>query len=206
MHREIACSTKHPSLASICLAISLLATLLIVGCGAHQRTEPPKPVSVTGIDTKTAMAASEHVLRKMSFVIEKSDPEAGVIRTRPLTGSQFFEFWRKDSVGSFNGAESNVNSLRRVAEIAVEPADDGLTINCYTSVQRLNVPEHPVTSSSRAYAMYSKSTGAMQRLLLTPDQEEKVVWTDLGPDHALADAILQRIQSRIAAGQKEQSQ
>jgi len=139
----------------------------------------------------------------MHFAIEKSDPNSGIIRTRPLAGAQFFEFWRNDLAGF---AESNLHSIRRVILLnfsrSVDPGPDGqdnkLSINCTVQVQRLTLPEHEVAGSSGAYRMYSQSTPSMQILKLSLEQKQGMAWVDLGNDAELAAHILKRIEKRLS--------
>ncbi len=144
-----------------------------------------------------AMHATETALRKMHFVIEKADPVRGVVRTKPLSGAQFFEAWRSDNVGLAQIAEANIHTIRRTVELHLEPHAGQVRLTCAVRVQRLSLPENEVASVSQAYRMYSKSTPTLQRLELEPAQKERLAWIDLGEDTALATRILKRIAQEI---------
>lgn len=142
----------------------------------------------------------------MHFAIEKADVSAGYIRTRPLAGAQFFEFWRSDNVGPENSLQANLHSIRRTVELNINRQDGQLRIACDVRVQRLSLPERELGSSTRAYGMYTRSSPTLQKLKFDPDQVRDIAWIDLDEDTELAGEILQRIQQRIAGRASDESQ
>jgi len=173
------------------------AALVLAGCAQTERYEPVEQICVADTSRLEAMQIAEDVLGQMHFTIDKADAERGVIRTRPLPGAQFFEFWRTDNVGAFNSAEANIHSIRRIVELDISRRGDQVCIGCDVNVQRLSLPEHPISSSSRAYEMFSESTASMQRLELRPEQKEQMAWLDLSKDTDLATVILKRVEQGI---------
>ena len=137
---------------------------------------------------------TEDVLTRMHFEIDKIDSEAGYIKTRPLEGGQFFELWRSDNVGAQNWLMGNLHSVRRTAEINIDNY-----IDCAVHIQRLSMPEQEITSSARAYAMFSRSSPGLQTLVLNPEQQQSMAWTDLGQDEELEREIVKRIFSTLDA-------
>jgi hypothetical protein len=184
--------------AAFCLLPSIFCVLLWAGCAKQQQYETAtEPLCVTGLERVAVMKASEDVLAEMHFTIEKADINSGLIRTGPLSGAQFFEFWRSDNVGGFNSAESNLHSIRRTVELNMTPQGEKLCLGCNVKVERLSLPERQ-TSSSQAYRMFSKSTQSLQKLTLDPQQKAGMAWVDLGQDRPLAAEILKQIEKRIA--------
>jgi hypothetical protein len=184
---------KIRNLVSFCAA-----TLLSVGCAKQQQYKAAvEPLCITGSERIAAMKAAEDVLAEMHFTIEKADTNSGLIRTGPLSGAQFFEFWRSDNVGAFNSAEANLHSIRRTVELNITPQGDKLCLSCNAKVQRLSVPERQV-SSGQAYRMFSQSTSSLQKLTLAPRQKVGMAWVDLGQDKPLAAEILKRIEKQLA--------
>jgi hypothetical protein len=183
----------------------LILGLLLAGCTEQQQYGSVKPICVDNIDKIQAMETVEDVLAKMHFTIEKADTKSGYIRTRPLAGAQFFEFWRSDNVGADNWLESNLHSIRRVVELNMSEQDEGLCINCDVQKYRLSLPEHHVSSSARAYEMFSESSPALQNLRLNPEQKAGMAWIDLGKDRQLAAEILKRISSMLDIENRESS-
>jgi hypothetical protein len=193
--------SKRSNLFCLWLALALLA-----GCATSQRdaTEPkPDALRVSNVSVSDAMTAAEDVLGRMHFVIEKADPQRGLIRTKPLSGAQFLEFWRSDNVGAARALEANLHTLRRSVELRVRPSSDHLDIDCTVKVQRLSLPENEVPSVSQAYRMHSRSTPTIQRLELEPWQQEGLDWIDLGDDPLLAQRILTRIARNFQQGQEK---
>jgi hypothetical protein len=143
------------------------------------------------------MEMVEDVLANMHFAIEKADITSGSIRTRPLSGAQFFEFWRSDNVGPDNSLAANLHTIRRTVELGISRRGEELCIGCNVRVQRLSLPERDVSSSARAYEMFSRSSPSLQRLTLDPQQKKGMAWIDLGDDAQLAEEILRRIETRV---------
>jgi len=180
-----------------CLLSSVFCLFVLSGCANEQQIEiADKGICVAGLDKPAVMQVAEDVLAEMHFAIEKSDANNGLIRTHPLSGAQFFEFWRSDNVGTFNSAEANLHSIRRIVEIHIGRKDKDVSVNCVVKVERLSLPEQEVSSSSRAYQMFSTSTAAMQRMRFSPQQQAGMAWVDLGQDKQLAAEILMRIEAR----------
>jgi hypothetical protein len=142
------------------------------------------------LERVAVMKVAEDVLSEMHFTIEKADVESGLIRTRSLSGAQFFEFWRSDNVGPYYAALANLHSIRRIAEVRIQQQGDKVFIRCDVQIQRLSVPEHKAAGSPGA---------PVRRLAPTPEQEKGITWIDLGKDTMLSTEILNRIQKHILA-------
>ena len=134
---------------------------------------------------------------KMLFSIDKCDYDNGYIRTRPLSGAQFFEFWRSDNVGAENWIHANIHSIRRTVELYVNQCDQNININCDVLIQRLSLPNREIPGSAQAYQLFSRSSMFMQTLQLHPEQQRDMAWINLGKDAKLEAEILKRISSTI---------
>jgi len=176
--------------------------LLLAGCAQTQQRAGIMQVCIADANEIAAMQAGEVTLGEMLFVIDKADVEHGYISTQPLVGAQFFEFWRSDNVGARNWAQANLHSIRRTAELNVSQQKNKLCISCQVRMQRLSLPEREVSSTARAYMMFSKSTSRMQRVELGPEQRKRAGWIDLGQDDKLAGKILERVEKKLAAQSK----
>ncbi len=220
--------TQDPRQTILVIGLGFLVFgLLLAGCAKEQQYGAVKPICVETrqrrvliqtqrcwVDKLQAMEVAEDILVKMHFTIEKADANPatlgtntrrwrGFIRTRPLPGAQFFEFWRSDNVGAGNWLESNLHSIRRVVELNMSEQDEGLCINCDVQIYRLSLPERRVSSSARAYDMFSASSPALQRIQLNPKQKEDMAGIDLGKDTQLAAEILKRISSMLDIENRE---
>ena len=182
------------------------------GC-AQQKSSPPEMAALDlthDVNNTRIMDITEDVLTRMHFEIEKFDPDTGYIKTRPLEGAQFFEFWRSDNVGAYNWLLSNLQSVRRTVEINIDPVlrsstttKDEKHIDCVVHIQRLSIPEQEVTSSARAYAMFSRSSPGLQTLVLNPGQQQNIAWIDLGQDKELENEIIKRIKTKILTSERK---
>jgi len=169
----------------------IVCALILMGCAQPQHQEVVEQICLSDMDKQQAMQAAEDVLGRMNFTIDKSDAEQGVIRTKPLSAAQSFEFWRSDNVGSFNTTEANLHSIRRTAELGISRQGGQLCISCNVKVQRLSLPERDITSSGRAYEMFSRSEPSIQILQLHPEQKKDMAWIDLDSDRpSILDAPL----------------
>lgn len=171
--------------------------LVLAGCARQYVGEATEQIHVPDIGKAETMELAEDVLAKLHFVIDKVDVRSGLIRTRPLPGAQFFEFWRGDNVGADNSLQANLHTIRRTVELDITQQGEIVCIGCDVRVQRLSLPEREITSSARAYDMFSRSSPSLQRLRLNPEQEKAMAWIDLDKDMPLATEILKRIEERI---------
>jgi len=174
--------------------------LLLASCAEQQQYQALEPLLMENTDKLQVMEAAEDVLVNMYFTIEKANAENGFLRTRPLQGAQFFEFWRSDNVGADNWLSNNLHSIRRIVELNINEQDMGSHINCDVKVYRLSLPEREIRSA-HAYDLFSASSSSVQRIQLHPEQKEDMAWIDLGKDDQLAAEILKRIEQQIVSGQ-----
>jgi len=147
------------------------------------------------------MTTAERVLAEMHFHIEKFDVNVGYIRTAPLPGAQSFEFWRADSVGSFNRTEADLQSIRRTVEINISEEAGQLCINCRATTQRLSMPQSQTARDQQTEMSYQQKGAKNPQL--TREQKATLTWTDLGRDNQLETEILKRIEKQLAATKKE---
>jgi hypothetical protein len=171
------------------------------GC-ARVKMIQAQPVCIEVVSQDKLMQACEKMLVSMQFQIEKYDEESGVIRTRPLRGKQFFEFWRSDNAGGFNAAESNLQSLQRTAELTFEMQSPRVCVTCVMDTRRLSVPEEPIQSYYHAAGLYTGSGLSRQRLNIKEREQGEIRWIDLGRDEALEQKMLTKIQHMVKKGIK----
>jgi len=177
------------------------AFLFSAGCTQKQQPRTTKQVTkqlcFKDATKSLAIDIAEDVLTDLHFSINKKDTEPGIVTTTPLPGAKFFEIWRTDAVGTKNWIESNLHSLRKTARINITHNNKQLCINCGVLTERLSIPEHTVTSSARAYAMFTESGSSIQQLKLNPEQQRRMSWLKAGNDKKLASEILNRIRKQI---------
>ena len=178
----------------------LVACALFSGCASQQQMVSDEPVCMPNTLTPQVMQAAQKVLLKMHFDIEKNDLEARYIRTRPLSGAQFFEFWRKDNASAFAREQANLHSIRRVVELDFSPENTTTCIQCRVNVSRLSIPERPIQGFSYMGGLYTDSHTREQTLDVGTERTEGIEWLDIGPDHDLERKILELIQQDIQKG------
>jgi hypothetical protein len=196
---------ENSSKCRICKYTLMVCMFMAVGC-TQQNSSLPR-LKMQGnhlyveadqdINTADIMKVSEDVLAGMHFTIEKADVRCSLIRTRPLPGAQFFEFWRSDNVGADNTLAANLHTIRRTVTLDISRQNNELCVGCDVHVQRLSLPERQVGSSARVYGMFSRSSPSLQRLQLNPEQAKQIEWIDLGSDPQLEAEILKRIETQI---------
>jgi len=176
------------------LTCSLL--LWLAGCAENKYIQTAEQICVPAITKVDAMAAAEQVLAEMHFAIEKLDVESGFVRTCPLSGAQTFEFWRADSVGSFNRAEADLHSIRRTVELDIGEQAGQLCINCRATTQRLSLPQGQ-TAVGQNHTIMSPRQRSLQKL--GDEQKSNISWLDLGRDNQLETEIIKRIEKQLTS-------
>ena len=190
----------YKSILNKLFACSLLFWL--AGCAENKYTKTIEQLCPPAATKTAAMTAAEQMLAGMHFGIEKFDVDAGYIRTAPLSGSQSFEFWRADSVGSFNRSEADLHSIRRAVELNIGERAGQLCINCRATTQRLSLPQSQNATGQNQPVM-SPDQRSIQKFKLGHEQKSNLTWTDLGRDNQLETEILKRIESRLTADKKQ---
>jgi hypothetical protein len=171
--------------------------VILTGCGQQRQFKAVDRICLPQGDKALAMRTAEDVLGRMHFDIAKSDAQLGIIRTRPLAGAQFFEFWRKDTVGCKNQLQSNLHSIRRTIELNITRQAQELRIDCRVNAERLNLPAHPVTSSARMNRIFTTGSSSKQALKLDPELQKRMTWVGLGRDPELETLILNQIKQQM---------
>ena len=179
------------------LAIVGFVVFLFAGCSAPEQIVSSDPVCLPGVEVPEAMEAARAVLDRMQFTMEKYDTQARYLRTRPLSGAQFFQVWRQDNASAYTSAEANLQSLRRIVEMELSPFANRICIKCRVYVQQLSIPEEPIEGVLRMAGGYTDSSSSNQTLRLEGRQLEKMEWLDKGLDRALEQKILQRIKEEV---------
>ncbi len=173
------------------------SVICFAGCGGNQKTGLVNEITLTNINMRQAIEISEDVLREFNFTIAKEDVNSGLIRTRPQTGGQFFEFWRKDNADARDVLESSIQDIRRTVQVNIREADDKLSVSCEVKVQRLYLPQ---MSAENAGMRFDRITGQQIRTTeLSLDIDEKTItWIDLPDDEKLSSVILKEIEAKAA--------
>lgn len=84
--------------------------------------------------------ASEQVLRRWLFTVDRRDFREGLLVTRPLVSRQWFEFWRPDTGTARGVAENSLATIRRTVYCSLERSDDGFTARPRVLMEKLAFP------------------------------------------------------------------
>lgn len=178
---------------------AILTGLLVTicGCGSTEQVTASDPICLSNTLNEQAMLTARKVLEKMHFDIEKFDPEARYMRTRPLSGAQFFEFWRKDNASAYTHSQANLHSLRRTVEMEFSLQNTSTCIQCCVQVYRLSLPERPIVGNRQMAGIYTASSYREQTLDVGYEELSQVEWLYEGQDPALEQKILELIRKEI---------
>jgi hypothetical protein len=200
LNKLLGCLPRR-SAAKTGLLSSVFCLLFFAGCAENKYAKTIEQLCPPTADKVQAITAAEQVLADMHFHIEKFDVDAGYIRTAPLSGSQSFEFWRSDSVGSFNQTEADLQSVRRAVEININEQAGQLCINCRVSTQRLSLPQSQTATDQQIIMSHEQKD--VKKSKVNREQKTTLTWTDLGRDNQLETEILKRIEKQLTAVKKE---
>jgi hypothetical protein len=173
------------------------AILCLAGCAGNGYVVTTEQVCTSAVNKTEAMASAEKVLAGMQFSIEKFDADAGYIKTEPLSGAQTFEFWRSDSVGSFNRAEADLQTIRRTVELNITDGNTPgqICVKCDAVTERLSMPQD-LTASGQSQIVMSGRQRSVRKL---SGQKANLTWINLGRDKKLETEILKRIDKQLTA-------
>ncbi|MFP4139913.1 MAG: hypothetical protein ACOCWV_03350 [Planctomycetota bacterium] len=138
--------------------IVLAAACVTGGCASH--TEPVVDVGPRTDAERNFQAvwdASLTTLREWGWEIAYADRRAGRIVTQPMTGKQFWEFWREDAATRHGALESSLQTIFRQAHVTVrrrEDAEDQYAVTAYVTETRSNRPQPQLEASSEAILMF----------------------------------------------------
>ncbi len=185
-----------------------VACLAGSGCGSHTEPIGPAPEQTSG---QKAFAevwnAATDTLDRYGFEIAYQDRRTGVIRTRPITGKHWFEFWRKDAASDFARKESTLQTIYRSAEVRIVPSDqekDEFDVRVVAKAVRSSRPVIQVTSTSEAFDLFSY--GNRMRTDWRSEDGEIQTIVPLGEDEALAEQLRQDILSRLGRTSQAEDQ
>lgn len=171
----------------------VLGLAWVAGC--HKPAPPQGPTAefIEPDDVDPLWQASQSVLRKHDFQIDRQDLAAGVIETLPTTSQHYFEFWRQDVADPYSFGQATMHTMQRKATVRfVKAPNSQWNIELQVDVYRLSTPEHQVTSASSALLAFSGGlpTTTGQVGVNASKQRE---WVPQGRDGELESRLLSQI-------------
>lgn len=196
----------------------LLPTVFVVwGCRAPVAPDGPAQVTMRISDREAFLDAAASELRRRDFPIARIDLRQGVLVTRPATSQQWFEFWRRDSLGAYQIAESSTHTIRRRVTVELKlrtPTEPGpnptrkrgaaveleqqtsaepeeYAVSVLVEKERFSAPERQVTSATGALAVFSDHLPTVEGVM--GPRSLGAHWVPLGRDPLLEADLLERI-------------
>ncbi len=182
------------------LAILGVAVLL-VGCQAPGQPTGPTETVLRIPDYEAFFDASLSVLRFYDFPPDRVDRTRGLVVSRPTTSGQWFEWWRVDSPGAYQLAESSLHTLRRIVTVNVEPAagstesEGTYNVRVQVDKSRYSTPERQITTTSGALAIYSEQVPTVEGLRGPASRGAQ--WVPLGRDPLLESFLLAKLSTAL---------
>jgi hypothetical protein len=178
----------------------LLLAAAMAGCVQAPEVRYPNPLALSDADAATAEGVARRVLTDMRFQIELPSSRPGIITTLPLTGDNWFEFWRDDTVGTSQRVDASLHTIRRSVTVTVASRDAGSEITVRVLKQRASAPNQAPENISRSIDLYNSRES---ELVQQDDLGQPLVvyqWINMGRDEALEQLLLERIESALASG------
>lgn len=162
----------------------------------------PNPIFVSIRDPQVLW---EHLVDVVDdyFEIEREEPvrqyetvlTSGRIDTYPKIGATVFEPWHRDSVDRYSRWEATLQSIRRRAEIRVDPRDGGywITVVVFKELEDVAQPLAATTSS----ATFRNDSSLTRVVSPIGEQPTHAGWIPLGRDTALEQRIIEAIGARF---------
>jgi hypothetical protein len=175
--------------------------LFIFGCQyPHAPVQPASGALVINkSEFDTAWEETIDVLREHYFIPDSQNQRAGLIVSYPTLSRQWFEFWRDDSLGTYEKMESSIHSIRRTARVKFVPVKDKYQIQISIMVQRKAEPERQITSASGTILAF-RDTAPLMSGEKKP-RAKTITWTQVGEDVKLANYLLHRLERRLPEAQ-----
>lgn len=178
----------------------LCALMGMAGCAGQTYYSDPnlsQTATFPHTDVVGSMYAAEKVLGQMHFTISQMDTSKGILTTNPLSGAQFFEFWRKDAANANSLTESSLHTMRRSVILEFSEQGTDTSAQCRVLTERLSVPNRQIAGHSRAYGLLTESSPTMPTMRLSQSQKDMMAWIPLGYDPDLAQSILNLIETEL---------
>jgi len=175
--------------------------LLLSGCAAPglglRAPGPPvqvsNPIRVATNNEELVWERAVDVLHAYHFEIARENRLGRVIETKPRVGSGLLEPWHKDSVGLHSRLESSLQSIRRIAQISMQPSDDGTGYLVSVAVYKEKEDLVGVAANSPGAATFSESNPLIRNLDPVVGETSVSGWVPMGRDVILEQDMLRQL-------------
>ncbi len=173
------------------LTLGLAAMLAAGGCATVSEGRFANPSAFSDTDAETAEEVARRILMELRFEPVVPAKSKGLIETQPVTGASWFEFWRKDTIGRVQVAESSLHTVRRRATVSISPKDAGSQVFVKVVKERAAAPGTMPNSFGHSFSKHNaQDTNLVRQDAL---EETHYEWVRMGRDPLLEQHILERI-------------
>lgn len=199
---------KSAAIRPATLATAVLLAFSLCSCGTYSKPLGTQPeLAPAERNFEVTWRASQDVLTKYRFELDRLDRREGVIVTELMVGRQFFELWRHDCVTMRDKAESSLQTIYKRAIVTIRPTSPGASTwkaTVVVEVDRSDRPTLQLTTTSDAYDMFVLPGGGEERSKYLLDYgkdemgKEKGGMVELDQDKDFAAKIEADISSLVA--------
>ena len=173
----------------------LAGAAAVAGCAAVGTGRFENPATFTDTPPERVEAVARRVLMELRFEPIIPEKSKGYIETEPLVGASWFEFWRGDTIGQAQVAESSLHTTRRRATVSVSPMGGGSQVFVKVLKERKSAPDTTPDTIGWSMNLYkTEDTDLMRQDALAETDYE---WIDMGRDPLLEEYILERIHAAM---------
>lgn len=183
----------------IAAALGTLAALGPVGCASllgPPREVTPNPLLVPAADFEAVWKQTIAVVDEY-FDIASENRLSRRIVTQPKVAATLLEPWAGDSIGLDQRAEATLQTIRRFAKVAVDPAPNGggwiVKVEVYKELEDLVKPDR----STGGRAVFNDFQPPNRSRDIVGPVPVPLQWIPRGRDHALEQVILARIRKNL---------
>ncbi len=160
-------SLRMNVLAAAYTAVLAAAAVMPAGCANYTTpVRPPPDMTPDQRNFQAVWLASQEILRDYYFTLDRLDRRAGVITTLPMTGKQWFEWWRHDCITTLDIRESSLQKVYRTVKVSIRPVSSNAAVysaKVEVSVYRSELPRPEINSVNEAFNLFVLPTGDERR-------------------------------------------
>jgi hypothetical protein len=163
----------------------------------------PAPVTIQCPDFETLWNTCTDAARDFLFVIDRTDYRAGVMTTKPLTSSQWIEFWRPEVRTIDDSAQSSLAAIRRTIHFEfTKLADGSYEVAPKVLVEREAIAEQRITSVTGYRGVFTRPRNSRDIPRGTKEFDVGVqlpsrYWYVVGRDEAMEKALADSIEKKL---------
>jgi hypothetical protein len=160
-------------------------------------------LSVQSDDFSKLWDACDRVARDYLFGIDRLDLREGLMTTKPMTSSQFFEPWRRELQTGEDVAYSSTAAIRRTIRFEVLRNDDGTyVLHPKVLVERETLSEQRLTSVVLSRSAFRRATAQHDLPFGTKESDQGVIlqpryWYLIGRDFRFEKVVADAVEHKL---------